>query len=196
MYECFSCLHVCVPCVWCPWRSKKAFDPLELESQKVVSCHMAGGNRTWVLWRATNVLGLGSTLLSISVFSQLSRPARGLPWYSEADPAIFLLGSPHGFTKTKFNAEGTQNHLEICLDTSQINLAATLKHSIPTVSYLWHQSFPPPLPWNVALSVLLILYSFFKIWLLGFRAEQQFLFRRGTRFSSIPGSYIAAHNHL
>jgi hypothetical protein len=27
-------------------------DPLELELQTVVSCHVNAGNRTWVLWKS------------------------------------------------------------------------------------------------------------------------------------------------
>lgn len=197
MYECFflpGCMcTVCVPMEvkrkpWIPW--SWSYKRLWAATWLVGTEPGSSEERQMLLaWGP-----LSSVCLS-SVNSHAA--ARAFPWYSEADPAIFLLGSPHRFTKTKFNAEGTQNHLEICLASSQTNPTLQLHRNTPYQHspILNTRAFHPLFPCNAAFSVLLILYSFFKIWLL-FRAEQQFLFRRGTRFNSIPGSYIAAHNHL
>lgn len=122
MYECFSRLHVCVPHIclvsmevkskpWMPWSwsykrlwavTTQGTEPGSSEERQML---LAWGPLSYVY------------LSSVSSHTA----ARGFPWYSEADPVIFLLGSPHGFTKTKLNAEGTQSHLEICLDTLQTN---------------------------------------------------------------------------
>jgi hypothetical protein len=32
-----------------PWRLERILDPLELELEMVVSCHLGAGNGTWVL---------------------------------------------------------------------------------------------------------------------------------------------------
>lgn len=41
-----SCLQICIctTCVWCPWKQKRASDPLELELQTVESYRVGVGN--------------------------------------------------------------------------------------------------------------------------------------------------------
>lgn len=33
-------------CTWCLWNLEEGFNPLEMELQTVVSCHMGAGNQT------------------------------------------------------------------------------------------------------------------------------------------------------
>ena len=50
MYRYFSCICVCVPHTHSVQEcQKKMSDPLELELQTVVSCHVGAGNQTLVL---------------------------------------------------------------------------------------------------------------------------------------------------
>lgn len=44
------CVYVCAPCMYLVPRSqKRAKDPLELELEIVVSCHLGAVNQTWIL---------------------------------------------------------------------------------------------------------------------------------------------------
>ena len=38
---------------WYPQRSEEVLDPLELELQKVVSCYVASGKQTQILWKSS-----------------------------------------------------------------------------------------------------------------------------------------------
>lgn len=35
---------------WCLWRPRKVSDPLEIELQMVVSCHVSAQNQIWLLY--------------------------------------------------------------------------------------------------------------------------------------------------
>jgi hypothetical protein len=55
---CCACMSVCVPygsmCVPGVQRGqKRAWDPLELELQMALSCHVGSGNWTWVPWESS-----------------------------------------------------------------------------------------------------------------------------------------------
>jgi hypothetical protein len=39
-----ACMHGYHQCMWCPWKQKKALDPLELEFLMDVSHHVGAGN--------------------------------------------------------------------------------------------------------------------------------------------------------
>jgi hypothetical protein len=39
-------------CAWCPWMADEGIDPLELELQTVVNCHVGVENQAQVLKRA------------------------------------------------------------------------------------------------------------------------------------------------
>jgi hypothetical protein len=50
----FGYIYVSVLCVCMPGAcggQKRASDPLELELQMVVNCHVSSGNQIWVLWK-------------------------------------------------------------------------------------------------------------------------------------------------
>lgn len=48
------CLHVCVWTICVPgaWKGLKVLEPLELEFQEGVSCHVVGWSQTQVLWKS------------------------------------------------------------------------------------------------------------------------------------------------
>lgn len=58
----FMCMGVLVAymceyqvCAWCTQEAGRTSDPLKLELQVTVSCHVGAGNRACVLWRAASV---------------------------------------------------------------------------------------------------------------------------------------------
>ena len=69
------CLHdVCVPCAYSALRGqKRAMDPLELEFQVVLNCHVVAGNRTQVLWKGSLLTTESSLQLQISSFQSYYR---------------------------------------------------------------------------------------------------------------------------
>ena len=47
IHECFACMHVCAPSACLMSRDqKRALDPLELQLQALVSCHVDARNQT------------------------------------------------------------------------------------------------------------------------------------------------------
>jgi hypothetical protein len=64
-------LHVCISmhyvCCCCLQRPEGASDPLELELQMVVSCHMGPGKETQVFWERSSVLIAGPFLQPLNL---------------------------------------------------------------------------------------------------------------------------------
>jgi hypothetical protein len=73
--ECFACIYVCVLYAYSTHRDqRRVSDPLELELQLSVSCHVGAGNGTRVLCKSSCCfLGLthlsSSSLVSLKGFS-------------------------------------------------------------------------------------------------------------------------------
>lgn len=68
VYGSFVCIYVCVTHVWCPGRPEEVLDPLDLELETVVSCHVGAGSGMKVLPPPCGlgielVVGLGSKSL-------------------------------------------------------------------------------------------------------------------------------------
>lgn len=66
VYGCFVSIHVCVTLreTWVPQWLCRASDPLELEFQVVVSCHLGAGNRTWVLCKSSHLSSPSTNFLT------------------------------------------------------------------------------------------------------------------------------------
>ncbi|KAM7335920.1 hypothetical protein ACRRTK_004413 [Alexandromys fortis] len=48
----FACMFVCTPCVNSAQGDQKGeLDPVGLELQMVLNCHVGAENRTWILWK-------------------------------------------------------------------------------------------------------------------------------------------------
>ena len=60
------CLHVCLyTCVYSAQRDQKGeLDPVGLEVQMVLNCHVGAENRTWILWKRSQCAELLSHFFS------------------------------------------------------------------------------------------------------------------------------------